>query len=147
MAVQADAYDSITPESLATLKSKWVVSPRTCFAFEEAGEITAYLLAHAWNSTQAPKLYEPLPINTDGDILFLHDLALMKKCTGKGIGTQMVDHLLARTQTQQFTKILLVAVQSSTAFWSRFGFSPQDNTPANELYGSDAIVMVKTLNR
>ncbi|MGJ8689075.1 MAG: GNAT family N-acetyltransferase [Gammaproteobacteria bacterium] len=145
MTVQADAYDSIIPESLATLRSKWAHSPRTCFAFEDSQEITAYLLAHAWDSLEPPKLYKPLPTSTGGNILFLHDLAIMKKHAGKGIGKKMVEHLLTQALASDFTKIVLVSVQQSSAFWSKFGFTSQEQSLSNENYGAGAIVMIKTL--
>lgn len=145
MTVQADAYDSIIPESLATLRSKWAHSPRTCFAFEDSQEITAYLLAHAWDSLEPPKLYKPLPTSTGGNILFLHDLAIMKKHVGKGIGKKMGEHLLTQALASDFTKIVLVSVQQSSAFWSKFGFTSQEQSLSNENYGAGAIVMIKTL--
>jgi len=145
MTVQADAYDSIIPESLATLRSKWAHSPRTCFAFEDSQEITAYLLAHAWDSLEPPKLYKPLPTSTGGNILFLHDLAIMKTHAGEGIGKKMVEHLLTQALASDFTKIVLVSVQQSSAFWSKFGFTSQEQSLSNENYGAGAIVMIKTL--
>jgi len=146
MAVQAQAYRSIDPESLETLKSKWQHSPNTCFVFEQEGEVLAYLLAHAWNSHEPPKLYAPLEHISGGDTLFLHDLAVLKNRTERGVGKQLVNHLIRIAQTQNFSRITLVAIQDSYTFWEKFGFTSQDQTPADEIYGTGAIVMVKTLN-
>ena len=147
MTVQAEAYNRIVPESLATLKSKWLHSPRTCFAFEQNSQILAYLLAHAWDSLEPPKLYSALPQSVAGDILFLHDLAVLREHKNKRIGRQLVAHLLALAPTLGFRESLLVAVQGSAPFWANFGFTSQEQTPANEIYGTGAIVMVKTLNK
>ena len=58
--LEAAAYAGIEPESLETLKSKWVASPELCFVYELEGQVVAYLLAHSWNSMEPPKLFEPL---------------------------------------------------------------------------------------
>ncbi len=147
MTVQAQAYRSIAPESLATLKSKWLHSPQSCYAYEQKGEIGAYLLAHAWNSHKPPNLYAPLTKSIEGDTLFVHDLAVTDKLLGQGVGRQLVERLLTQAQSQDFSRALLVAIQDSRAFWEKFGFTSQDQTPANEIYGTGAIVMVKTLNQ
>ena len=147
MAIQAQAYRSIAPEPLATLKSKWEHSPQSCFAYAHHGEITAYLLAHSWNSHEPPKLYAPVDKNIAGDILFLHDLAIMRESAKRGIGTQLVKHLLDYAQAQGFARVLLVAIQDSCTYWEKFGFTLQEHPPANETYGTGAMVMVKILNK
>ena len=147
MTIQAQAYRSIAPESLETLQSKWRHSPSNCFVFEQGGELIAYLLAHSWNSFEPPKLYSALSKNVEGKILFLHDLAVMHTLAGQGVGKQLVEHFLAHAQTQGLSHVLLVAIQGSHVFWEKFGFTSQDQTPANKIYGTGAIVMVKTLHK
>lgn len=145
--VQAEAYTDIVPESLETLRSKWLRSPSLCFVYQAQDEVLAYLLAHAWHSQTPPKLYETLSGGSDGgDILFLHDLAVGRAGAGKGIGRQMVQHLLGLAAAQNFQHMLLVAVQNSVPFWEQFGFTPVANSQPSRSYGADARLLSRPLN-
>src|SRR5690606_243767 len=92
VAVQAEAYSEIEPESLEVLKSKWLRSPECCFVYKKSGRVVGYLLAHSWNSEMPPKLYRPLPTGTEGTILFLHDLAILRSAAGQGVGKELAEH-------------------------------------------------------
>jgi len=145
--IQAEAYSKVAPESLEVLQSKWQQSPDCCFAYldeksePEEKNIQGYLLAHAWHSETPPKLYQILPEGSHGSILFLHDLALSKRAKGRGVGSQMVKHLLASATSSGFQSALLVSVQDSVLFWQKYGFVEVMNQKASESYGDDAKVM------
>ncbi|NLU97027.1 GNAT family N-acetyltransferase [Marinomonas sp. UCMA 3892] len=161
--IQAEAYSAIEPESLEVLQSKWQQSPDCCFAYlgerswleekseleEQGGQekrnILGYLLAHAWHGETPPKLYQPLPEGSHGPILFLHDLALSKRAVGRGVGSQMVTHLLDTAVSSGFQKALLVSVQDSVSFWQKHGFVEMTDQQASESYGEDAKVMMRAL--
>ena len=149
--IQAEAYSEIEPESLEVLQSKWQQSPDCCFAYleekseQEEKSILGYLLAHAWHSETPPKLYQHLPEGSRGSTLFLHDLALSKRAAGRGMGSQMVKHLLDTAISCGFQKALLVSVQDSVAFWQKHGFDEVTNQQASESYGEDAKIMMRAL--
>ena len=154
--IQAEAYSDIEPESLEVLQSKWRQSPDCCFVYleekeqegqngQEGKNILGYLLAHAWHSETPPKLYQTLPEDSHGSILFLHDLALSKRAAGRGVGSQIVKHLLATGTKSGFQNALLVSVQDSVLFWQKHGFVEVANQQASESYGEDAKVMGRVL--
>jgi ribosomal protein S18 acetylase RimI-like enzyme len=153
--IQAEAYSEIEPESLEVLQSKWQQSPDCCFAYLEENEleeqsgqemnILGYLLAHTWHSETPPKLYQTLPEGSHGSTLFLHDLALSKRAVGRGVGSQMVKHLLDTAISFGFQKALLVSVQDSVPFWQKHGFVEVTNQQASESYGEDAKIMMRAL--
>lgn len=156
LTIQAEVYSEIEPESLEVLQSKWQQSPSCCFVYLAETELTeqsrpeeqnilGYLLAHAWYSETPPKLYQLLPEESHGSTLFLHDLAISKHAAGRGIGTQMVKHLLDSVVSSGFEKALLVSVQDSVPFWQKHGFVEVTNQQASESYGEDAKVMKKVL--
>ncbi len=142
--LQQGVYLSVEPESLEVLQSKWLRSPETCFVFQDNSQIMGYLLAHSWNTEIPPKLFKPLPSNTEGSILFLHDLALRKGASGKGIGKKLIAQLFKTTRLQGYEQIMLVAVQNSTRFWQKQGFVPL-NQKVNECYGEGAQLMRRVL--
>ncbi|ARU58794.1 N-acetyltransferase GCN5 [Oleiphilus messinensis] len=133
--LEADAYSEIEPESLETLRSRWLVSPEYCFVYRTGGDVAAYLLAHPWHSLHPPTLFKPLALDTHGDMLFIHDLVVAREHAGNGIGRLMIRHLLCETCLEDFSKITLVAVQSSAAFWAKFEFETLENMPLSDTYG------------
>lgn len=142
--IQAQAYSSVEPESLAVLKSKWYNSPESCFVYQQDESIVGYLLAHAWHSDVPPKLFQPLPNETTGSILFLHDLAVSKSALGRGVATMMYQHLHQHALLSAYQQIRLVALQNSVGFWQRQGFVCVDQNISSS-YGTDAYLMKKKL--
>jgi len=145
--VQEEAYTGLPPEEINVLKSKWKVSPKTCFVFQTIDEeIVGYLLAHSWNSNVPPKLFEELPNKTTGDILYLHDLAVINNARGMGVGKQLSNKLIETAKLQKFKRVLLVAVQESERYWFHLGFREIHNVPICVSYGSDAKLMFLDLH-
>jgi ribosomal protein S18 acetylase RimI-like enzyme len=142
--IQEEAYVEIQPEDVNVLKSKWRSSPKTCAVYKQGNNILAYLLAHPWPNEIPPKLYEECPIAISLN-LYLHDLALARESRGKGIANKLVKNLIDIARTQEFNKILLVAVQNSGGFWSKFGFLNIPNAVICPSYGHNAKLMVLKL--
>ncbi len=139
--IQAEVYVDIEPESVETLRSKWINSPQCCVLCTSEQGVCAYLLAHAWHSNLPPKLYESAPDVPIGDVLFIHDLAVTTQAAGMGVGKQMVNHVLRNAAARGFRSALLVAVQNSVPFWQKFGFAQVAGLTASASYGADAQVM------
>ncbi|RYV02167.1 GNAT family N-acetyltransferase [Shewanella sp. OPT22] len=137
--IQAQVYGKEFLESLNVLQSKWQQSPDCCYVFEnEHGEIEAYLLGHRWNQLTPPKLNQLLPDNSIGEYVFLHDLAVVEP--GKGIATQMLKQFLRTAAIYQSSKVMLVSVQSSKAFWLKQGFNLSEKC-LDSSYGKNAYLM------
>lgn len=139
--IQREVYSAIEPESLEVMRSKWLHSPEFCFVYRDAEHgVAAYLLAHAWHSRQPPKLHCPLPPDSGGDVLFVHDLSISQKLAGRGVGRKLVQRVLKQASDCEKRQALLVSIQASEGFWSKMGFmaSPQ---AADAAYGDRACVM------
>lgn len=145
--VQSAAYSQVAPEALDVLTSKWLRSPECCFVYEKAEKIVGYLIAHSWDREAPPKLFQTLPTGTEGEILFLHDLAVSKDASSKGIGRYMVTHLLRKAEELGFREIRLVSVQASFDFWQKQGFSPTKNQGVCAGYGEGAQMMSQAIIR
>ncbi|WP_165311248.1 GNAT family N-acetyltransferase [Vibrio ziniensis] len=141
--VQSEVYLQVEPESIDVLKSKWYQSPDCCFVCQEDNNVLGYLLAHSWNKEVPPKLFQPLPEQSDmsGSILFLHDLAISNQVAGKGVGAKMVSYLLNVAIRLKFEQIRLVAVQGSSLFWEKMGFTEIKNQSVSPTYGDGAKIM------
>ena len=142
--LQSEAYYLVEPESFEVMKDKWLCSPESCFVYKNGQQLLGYLLAHSWHSKQPPKLYQPLPKEVNGSILFLHDLAVSKLAKGKGVASKMFSQLLNVAISSGYQQIRLVSVQDSKAFWMKLGFVPaKGNIFAS--YGVDAVLMQRVL--
>ncbi len=139
--IQAEVYQDVEPETVEVLQSKWQQSPECCFVYLEDGQVLGYLLAHAWNSDEPPKLFSPLPPDSKGSILFLHDLAISVKAHGEGLGTTMIVQLCELARQHTFTQIRLVAVQDSLSFWQKQGLVALPKQPVCSSYGDGATLM------
>ena len=84
-------------------------------------------------------------------VLHLHDLAVAPYARGQALGDRLVARAFAAARTAGLTRLSLVAVQQSSAFWRRFGFAaPHHPLPpdlAEELarYGADACYLVTSV--
>ncbi len=145
MKIQSEAYSEVEPESLEVLKSKWLRSPESCFVYTKSGKVVGYLLAHSWNRDTPPKLFQTLPVGTEGRILFLHDLAISIAAVGDGLGTTMVTHLLKVAKMAGVQQIRLVSVQGAMEFWRMQGFSSVGNQKVPHSYGEGAELMKQVL--
>ncbi len=142
--LQQGVYLQVAPESLDVLKSKWLTSPESCLVLYEEGMLMGYLLAHSWSQEMPPKLFKPLPENCKGSTLFVHDLAVHKNSTGKGIGKRLITHIIKIAKLNGYQKIMLVAVQGSTEFWLKQGFMSV-NQEVSECYGENAQLMLMSV--
>ena len=143
--IQSDAYYEIIPESISVLKSKWSLSPNTCFIYKENNKVLAYLLAHPWQENSAPDLNEELKEIKNSDGIFIHDLAIRKIEHQKGIGTKLYLHLENYAKQKQIRFFSLISIQNSKAFWEQKGFYPVTISKDLESYGKDAIYMKQIL--
>ena len=127
MAIQQNCYHDIAPESLASMQSKWLVSPDSCMVYEHQGQIMAYVLTHPWQKGDAPKLDSVFTSIEDSCSLYIHDMAVSPCAQGLGVAKKLVNHVVQISTTLGFSGIGLIAIQGASEFWQRFGFQPVNN--------------------
>ena len=163
LAIQARCYRPELHESQATFIAKLRHSGATCWvASDGANGLLAYLFAQPATYLHPPRLdtppgaeaASPSPRHpaTEADlVLHLHDLAVAPYARGQALGDRLVARAFAAARTAGLTRLSLVAVQQSSAFWRRFGFAaPNHPLPpdlAEELarYGADACYLVTSV--
>lgn len=158
LAIQARCYHADLHESAATFAAKLRHSGDTCWvACDGADRLLAYLFAQPAAYMHPPRLNSApgenaaaaRKPNTGADlVLHLHDLAVDRTARGLALGDRLVAQAFAAARTAGLTRLSLVAVQQSSAFWGRFGFTAPDRPLppglAEELasYGDDACYRV-----
>lgn len=146
LAIQAQCYFAIVPESALSMGAKLAAAPESCFVAEADGQLLAYLLALPWTHQAPPPLDAPacLPPRHP-DTLYLHDLAVAPAARGRGAAQILVGAFLDFLGRSGLPRASLIAIQSSVPFWMGFGFRPVATTAeiADKLvgYGPDAHYM------
>jgi GNAT superfamily N-acetyltransferase len=140
--IQRQAYPEALHEALDVLQQKQALAPESCWvAVDNDNRVQGYLLAHRWHSiNDAPELDQPLT-EAQGDVLYIHDLALTPTSQGLGLSMLLWQTLIAFAREHSLNVLSLVAVNDSLPFWQHKGFDEVDSLPAEKGYGDDARLM------
>ena len=122
MRLQLQSYGASLQEPASLFERIIGASPDTCLAAEYEGVMAAYLLAHPIPDDFKNFGKGPPPPSGSETALYLHDMCVSTAHRNKGIGRLLFDALNAHLESEQFTKIMAVAVQDSEKFWKKCGF-------------------------
>ena len=117
-----------------------------CLIATVDGTTVGYAVSHPGVIGQPPALdtlLGALPLHAD--CLYIHDVALRPEARGLGLGEAVVSELVDVARHWGFACLTLTAVNNSTAFWSRQGFSIERTVKSLASYGDDAAYMVRPL--
>jgi N-acetylglutamate synthase-like GNAT family acetyltransferase len=86
-------------------------------------------------------------IPEDADQYYIHGVALLPECRGKGAAAEGIRKLLGVAEGCGYETTCLVSVYGTAGFWSRFGFKVVDvgEVVAEKLrgYGNDATCVLR----
>lgn len=133
MAIQRDCYPPVLREDRLTIEERLAIAADTCWVAEDEHGIAAYLFAYPSTLGKITPLDGAFRIARDGDTLYFHDLAVLKRVAGSGVGSSLVEIALASAAAQGFAHSALVAVQESSSFWERMGYCGQVDLEQDEL--------------
>lgn len=150
--IQNACYLEVVPEDRDILLEKISLFPAGCLAAEIDGTVVGYLLSHPWNSASPPELNRPLgKIPGDADCFYIHDLAVAPGQREHGIGRALFRDAEQVALELGFSRMCLIAVQSSAAYWGRLGFTEYAPEASPDIgarvraYQADALYMSKVL--
>lgn len=133
MAIQRECYPPVLREDRLTIEERMAVAAEYCWVAEDEHGIAAYLFAYPSTLGKITPLDGAFRIATEGDTLYFHDLAVLKRVAGTGLGASLVDIALASAAAQAFARSALVAVQDSSRFWQGMGYRERINLEEPEL--------------
>lgn len=122
MAIQRECYPTVLREDRLTIEERMAVAAEYCWVAEDEHGIAAYLFAYPSMLGKITPFDGAFRIAREGDTLYFHDLAVLKRAAGSGLGSNLVDIALASAAAQGFAHSALVAVQDSSSFWKRLGY-------------------------
>ncbi len=126
MAIQRECYPPVLREDRLTIEERMAVAAEYCWVAEDSHGIAAYLFAYPSTLGKITPLDGAFRIAREGDTLYFHDLAVLKRTAGTGLGSSLVEIALASAAAQGFAHSALVAVQDSSRFWGRMGYRACD---------------------
>jgi predicted N-acetyltransferase YhbS len=151
MSIQEESYSAEVLESEAVICNRLAACPQLAWVAEDDQGVCAYLFAYHSRVGKVTPLDGEFQEHTEADCLYLHDLAVARRASGRGIGPALVQRNLAQARTQQLRYSALVSVQESEAFWSRLGYAAHTELEAPQVSNLDsyqipAVYMVRALH-
>jgi predicted N-acetyltransferase YhbS len=122
-ALEAEAYDTaLRVADAAFLRLIDLYPDGAIGAFDEGG-LCGFIFGLPLMSGSTLDLREPLArIPEAADVFYVHDIAVARRCRGRGLGGELAARLLDGARRAGFARAELVSVQGSAPFWERFGF-------------------------
>ncbi len=148
LALQEAVYPPALHESAQVLSSKISMVPAgwASLAATQGERLCAYALGYPWRSTLQPRWNHPLAQHRDCDVLYVHDVAVSKACTGRGIAGRLVSQLLLQGARYRLDRAILIAVEGAQDYWLRHGFVAVDTGQVDPAFGSEAVMMLRRLD-
>jgi len=145
----ADRVHPSHPEDEAVVAERLRLYPAGCCVLVAAdGEVVGYVISHPWGKGQPPALNVLLgQIPVPATIYYIHDLALLPCARGGGAAAEIVTDLCRHAQHAGLVSVALIAVNGSTHFWQRQGFTIATPGAGSKLasYGERARMMKRHL--
>jgi ribosomal protein S18 acetylase RimI-like enzyme len=123
-ALEAEAYvESLLVSDEAFLRLIHLFPAGAIGAFDADG-LCGFIFGLPLTAGTTLDLREPLDRIPEGaDTFYVHDIAVARRCRGRGVGRSLATRLLEVARAGRFTRAELVSVQGSAPFWEKLGFS------------------------
>lgn len=130
--IQRHCYPEDLLEGEVVIRARLASHPEFAWVAEDAEGVCAYLFAYPSRVGKVTPLDGAFPQAEAADCLYLHDLAVHPRATGRGLGPALVRHKLALGRARQLRYSALVSVQDSEGFWARLGFAAREALEAEQ---------------
>lgn len=151
MSIQEESYAVEVLEDEAVIRARLAACPQLAWVAEDDQGVCGYLFAYHSRVGNVTPLDGDFEHHAKADCLYLHDLAVSRRASGRGIGPALVKRNLEQARTQKLRYSALVSVQESEAFWSRLGYAAHTELEPPQVdnlvsYQIPAVYMVRPLH-
>ena len=127
------------PERSTIFAERLALFPRGCWVADGG-----YAIAHPARLGEPPALDTLLgALPAGADTLHVHDIALLPRAQGRGLGGAVLRAMTALAVRQGLAWLSLVAVHGTPPYWARFGFVGAPASAALATYGAEARYMTR----
>ncbi len=131
-------------ERLEVFAEKLSLFPEGCRALADEGLVMGYGFSHPWLMGSIPPLDGFLGgLPPSPQCLHIHDVVVLPQARGRGEAAGYVGYVKGLAARMGITRLALVSVHGSEAFWMRLGFEAAEvGGPGLTAYGHEAVYMV-----
>jgi len=113
------------PEERAVFAERLALFPAGCWMAIAGGDPVGYAVMHPGRIGAPPQLDSPLgALPERADCLYLHDVALLDRARGMGLGASALDRAHALAAERGYAWLALTSTPKARAYWDRQGFAP-----------------------
>lgn len=149
LAVQAACYPPAMQEPRSVLLARLRAARATTLVIDDAGAVGAYVFAYPSRLGRITPLHAGFAPAPGADTLYVHDLAVLPRAHGRGLGRSLAAALFDGARRDGLRHGALVAVLDARVFWERLGFVQTPAGQGEEALGSypgSAIYMTSLLS-
>lgn len=148
-AIQAESYSPSMQEGMDVICRRIEAANETCWiALDDFGPC-GYLFAYPSTLGTVTPLGGDFSVSFDADTLYLHDLAVLRRVAGRGVGNALFTLALDTARARGLDYSGLVSVQGSRNYWIRQGYEVCEPAPACAAllrdYPADSVYMTRRL--
>lgn len=148
-AIQGESYPPSMQEGMDVICRRIEAARETCWiALDDLGPC-GYLFAYPSSLGAVTPLDGDFSISSDADTLYLHDLAVLRRVAGRGVGNALFALAMESACARGLDYSGLVSVQGSRHYWMRQGYEVSEPTPDCVAllrdYPADAVYMTRRL--
>lgn len=148
--LQRECYPAPLREDRRTIEQRIAAARDYCWVAHDELGLFGYLFAYPSALGRVTPVGGCFEVQADGDTLYLHDLAVSRRASRSGAGSNLVELAVASALAQGFSHSALVAVQESRGFWERHGFRVPETpsmleTASLRTYPGSAVYMTRQL--
>lgn len=129
LSIQQACYPPSMNESGATIRERLACAPTLAWVAVMGDLPAAYLMTYPSTLGKITPLGGAFVIPRDPDCLYFHDLAVLPRAGGNGVGAALVSHALA---SSRWPSAALVCVQDASRFWIQQGFADSAKLEAQQ---------------
>lgn len=149
-AIQAESYPPAMQENEVVILQRLQQAPASCWIAEDEAGACAYLFAYPSRLGAVTPLEGGFAVAADANTLYLHDLAVSRRMTGRGVGRLLFNLAMEFALARRMPYSALVSVQDSCRYWMKLGYELSAPAPEHrdclQGYPEEARYMVKSLN-
>lgn len=127
----ADVVHPDYPEERAVFAERLALFPDGCRLAESDGVALGYGVMHPGLLGVPPPLDAPLGgLPAAADCLYLHDIALLPRTRGLGLGAAVLDYAHGVAAGRGYGVLALTSTPGARSYWERMGFRAYAGGPA-----------------
>jgi GNAT superfamily N-acetyltransferase len=120
--IQTCCYSASMLETAAVFAGRLRAAPDWIWGIQDDDGLCAYLFTYPTRLGRLAPLNSDFHPASDGDTLYLHDLAIHPRARGLGLAQRLIRHAWAQARSAGLGHSALISVQDSERFWAAHGY-------------------------